>query len=151
MRKFAANFALALTLLSGASALAFAAPQTESSETGQDPITQVTSTSPMAKMVFTHKCNSKYDRTMDLAKLQSMYRFMPHKLKREIGQVYYPALREDLHKGDSTVFMEAEAGKRINRDGTMTIDLSFPKFWLTMDHITWQDLDALFLTYFQEK
>ena len=105
----------------------------------------------MAKMVFTHKCNSKYDRTMDLAKLQSMYRFMPRKLKREIGQVYYPALREDLHKGDSTVFMEAEAGKRINPDGTMTIDLSFPKFWLTMDHITWQDLDALFLTYFQEK
>lgn len=151
MRKFAANFALALTLLSGASAFALAAPQTESSETVQEPITQVTSTSPMAKMVFTHKCNSKYDRTMDLAKLQSMYRFMPRKLKREIGQVYYPALREDLHKGDSTVFMEAEAGKRINPDGTMTIDLSFPKFWLTMDHITWQDLDALFLTYFQEK
>lgn len=138
---------LALALSLGAAAQT-AVPETADGAACQE---QVQPTSPLARIVFTHKSNSKFDRTMNLARLQSMYRFMPRKLKREIGQVYYPALREDLHMADTTSFMEAEASKEMLADGTMLIKLSFPKFFLDMEHITWEDLDGLFLTYFQEK
>lgn len=147
MKNIITIIVLTLALSLGAAAQT-AVPETADGAACQE---QVQPTSPLARIVFTHKSNSKFDRTMNLARLQSMYRFMPRKLKREIGQVYYPALREDLHMADTTSFMEAEASKEMLADGTMLIKLSFPKFFLDMEHITWEDLDGLFLTYFQEK
>lgn len=104
-----------------------------------------------ARMVFTHKCNSIYDCQMSLKKMEGMYKLMPRKLKREIGQVYYPALRDGLQGADEIKYLEADARKQMLDDGTMLIELSFPKFFLTMEHITWEDLDRLFLTYFKDK
>lgn len=46
-------------------------------------------------------------------------------------------------------FLEADAGKKVLEDGTLQINLSFPKFYLTIDHVSWADLDQLFLTYFK--
>lgn len=105
--------------------------------------------SPDAMMIFTHKCNSKYDTQMTLNRVGNLYRLMPRKLKREIGQVYYPALRKGLQEHDEMKFLEADAGKQVLDDGTLKIDLSFPKFYLTMDHVSWADLDHLFLAYFK--
>ena len=102
-----------------------------------------------AMMYFVHKCNSKYDTQMTLNRVGSLYRLMPRKLKREIGQIYYPALREGLQVKDEMKFLEADAGKKVLEDGTLQINLSFPKFHLTMDHVNWADLDQLFLTYFK--
>ena len=105
--------------------------------------------SPKAMMYFIHKCNSKYDTQMTLNRVGNLYRLMPRKLKREIGQIYYPALREGLQEKDEMKFLEADAGKKVLEDGTLQINLSFPKFYLTMDHVNWADLDQLFLTYFK--
>ena len=107
--------------------------------------------SPNAMMYFKHKCNSKYDTQMTLNRLGNLYKLMPKKLKREIGQVYYPALRTGLQDDDEMQFLEAEAGKEVLEDGTLRISLSFPKFFLTMDHVSWEDLDKMFLTYFKKK
>lgn len=107
--------------------------------------------SPDAMMIFTHKCNSKYDTQMTLNRVGNLYRLMPRKLKREIGQVYYPALREGLQEKDEMKFLEADADKQVLDDGSLKINLSFPKFFLTMDHVRWSDLDQLFLTYFKQK
>lgn len=107
--------------------------------------------SPMAMMYFIHKYESKYDTQMTLNRVGNLYRLMPRKLKREIGQVYYPALREGLQENDEMKFLEADAGKQVLDDGTLQINLSFPKFYLTMDHVSWADLDQLFLTYFKHR
>ena len=105
--------------------------------------------SPKAMMYFVHKRNSKYDTQMTLNRVGNLYRLMPRKLKKEIGQIYYPALREGLQAKDAMKFMEADASKEVLDDGTMRIELSFPKFYLTLDHVNWADLDQLFLTYFK--
>ena len=107
--------------------------------------------SPDAMMYFKHKCNSKYDTQMTLNRLGNLYKLMPKKLKREIGQVYYPALRNGLQENNEMQFLEAEAGKEVLEDGTLRISLSFPKFFLTLDHVSWADLDRMFLTYFKKK
>ena len=105
--------------------------------------------SPKAMMYFVHKRNSKYDTQMTLNRVGNLYKLMPRKLKKEIGQIYYPALREGLQAKDAMKFMEADASKEVLDDGTMRIKLSFPKFFLTLDHVSWADLDQLFLTYFK--
>ncbi len=107
--------------------------------------------SPDAMMYFKHKCNSKYDTQMTLNRLGNLYKLMPKKLKREIGQIYYPALRNGLQENNEMQFLEAEAGKEVLEDGTLRISLSFPKFFLTLDHVSWADLDRMFLTYFKKK
>lgn len=128
------------------STAAFARTEAEQESAG----TTVSASSP-AWVVFTHKRNSIYDCQMSLKKLEGMYRLMPRKLKREIGQIYYPALREGLQENDGMKFLEADAAKQILEDGTMQIELSFPKFFLTLDHVSWADLDRLFITYFKDK
>lgn len=105
--------------------------------------------SPKAMMYFIHKCNSRYDTQMTLNRVGNLYKLMPRKLKKEIGQIYYPALREGLQAKDEMKFMEADASKEVLDDGTMRVKLSFPKFYLTLDHVNWADLDQLFLTYFK--
>lgn len=107
--------------------------------------------SPDAMMYFKHKCNSKYDTQMTLNRLGNLYKLMPKKLKKEIGQVYYPALRNGLQENNEMQFLEAEAGREVLEDGTLRISLSFPKFFLTLDHVSWADLDRMFLTYFKKK
>lgn len=107
--------------------------------------------SPDAMMYFKHKCNSKYDTQMTLNRLGNLYKLMPKKLKKEIGQIYYPALRNGLQENNEMQFLEAEAGREVLEDGTLRISLSFPKFFLTLDHVSWADLDRMFLTYFKKK
>lgn len=99
-------------------------------------------------VVFKHKINSGYNHSMSLSKLEGWSKLLPKKLKHEIGDIYYPALRDGLQESDSMVFLEADVHKTDNADGSMDIDLSFPKFNLVLKDVTWEDLERLFKTYF---
>lgn len=148
MRKVLAAMALILTLSAGASA-----QETDNEPKAEESavLKEVKPTSTLARAVFRHKYNSKFNRTLNFSKFQTLYKLMPRKLKKEVGQVYYPRLYNDLHKSDSTTFLKAEASKSILQDSTMLIKLSFPNFFLNLEHVTWKDLDSLFLTYFKQK
>lgn len=112
--------------------------------------TTVSVTTPLAvtSMVeFRHKCNSAYDTTMKLSRLKNLAKMLPNNLRREIAEQYYPALRSGLTTRNEMTFLKAEVTKEDTTDEIFTVNLSFPKFNLTLRDVTWAELDKLFYQY----
>lgn len=85
---------------------------------------------------------------MKLSRLKTFERLLPNDLRREIGEEYYPQIKNGLLKSDTTVFKDAEVSI-IEKDGDVfSFSLAFPKFYMTFKDVTWADLDGLFQRYF---
>ena len=96
---------------------------------------------------FRHKCNSAYDTTMKLSRLKNLAKMLPNNLRKEIAEQYYPTLRKGLTTQNEMKFLKAEVTKEDTTDEIFTVNLSFPKFNLTLRDVTWAELDKIFYQY----
>lgn len=85
---------------------------------------------------------------MKLSRLKTFERLLPNDLRREIGEEYYPQIKNGLLKSDSTVFKDAEVRITEKNGDVFSLSLAFPKFYMTFKDVTWADLDGLFQRYF---
>ena len=101
-----------------------------------------------ATVSFRHRVNEKYNYTMKLSSLKNLSKLLPASLKEEVGQEYYPQLRAGLKSGGSMKFKKADATVTKLDGDLVRLDLAFPKFYLIIDNVTWDELDHFFKKYF---
>lgn len=91
-----------------------------------------------------HKYQKEYNASMRLDRLRGVFRIFPAKLKKEITQEYYPALRESLHQSDTTTFKKAQVSIERRTDELFDVTMDFPKYVLTIKDASWEELDNFF-------
>lgn len=88
--------------------------------------------------------------SLKLSKLVKMEKMMPRSLRREISEDYYLQIRNGLAEADSVHVKEADVAIERFDDGMLRLSFTFPKFYMVIRDVTWDDLDAAFCTYFTE-
>ena len=100
---------------------------------------------PKQMVVFTHKKHPElYSCTMKLSKLGMLKPLLPAGLKREIGEEYYPAMREGLLADGKSKFKDGKASITYVDEDRFDLKMEFPLFYLDFTNLTWKDMDKLF-------
>ena len=96
---------------------------------------------------FSHRY-ARFHTTMKLSRVKKLERYLPKKLRREIGDEYYPQIRESLSKADTMSINGASISVEHQGGDTLEMRMVFPVFIMTLRDITWEDLDDIYFTYF---
>lgn len=96
---------------------------------------------------FSHRY-ARFHTTMKLSRVKKLERYLPRTLRREIGDDYYPQIRESLSKVDTMSIKGAQISVEHQGGDTLKMHLVFPVFIMTLRDITWADLDDIYYTYF---
>ena len=100
---------------------------------------------PKQMVNFTHKKHPElYSCSMKLSKLGMLKPLLPAGLKREIGEEYYPAMREGLLKDGKSTFKDGKASIEYVDEEHFNLTMEFPLFFLDFTYLTWKDMDRLF-------
>ena len=100
---------------------------------------------PKQMVFFTHKKHPElYSCTMKLSKLGVLKPLLPAELKREIGEEYYPAMREGLLADGKSTFKDGKASITYVDEDRFDLKMEFPLFYLDFTNLTWKDMDRLF-------
>lgn len=96
---------------------------------------------------FSHRY-AKFNITMKLSRVKRLEKYLPNKLRREIGDEYYPQIRQKLSQQDTMHFKTGEFQLYNEEDGKIKLQMTFPVFYLTIRDLTWDDLDQVYEKYF---
>ena len=100
---------------------------------------------PKQMVNFTHKKHPElYSCSMKLSKLGMLKPLLPAGLKKEIGEEYYPAMREGLLKEGKSTFKDGKASIEYIDEDRFDLMMEFPLFYLEFTNLTWKDMDRLF-------
>lgn len=96
---------------------------------------------------FNHRY-AKFNVSMKLSKVKKLEKYLPDKLRREIGDEYYPEIRQGLAASDTLRFKDGNFRLYNEEDGKIRLTMTFRVFVLTLRNLTWADLDDIYENYF---
>lgn len=96
---------------------------------------------------FSHRY-AKFNMTMKLSRVKKLEKYLPAKLRREIGDEYYPEIKGRLSQQDTMHFKKGEFLLEHEEGDKIRILMTFPVFRLTLSDLTWKDLDEIYDRYF---
>ena len=106
---------------------------------------QLSAAAPKQMVIFTHKKHPElYSCSMKLSKIGVLKPLLPAELKREIGEEYYPAMREGLLTEGKSTFKDGKASIDYVEEDRFNLTMEFPLFYLDFTNLTWKDMDKLF-------
>ena len=96
---------------------------------------------------FSHRY-ARFHAKMKLSRVKKLERYLPRKLRREIGDDYYPKIRESLSLADTMEINGARISVEHQDSVKMEMTLVFPVFIMKIRDISWANLDDIYMTYF---